>query len=176
MANSVIVLEQLLEELHFPIPRIQTDCGREFFAEKFQPQLMECSIKFRPIKPASPRLNGKVERVQKTVLDEFYTSVKLVSPDLEQKLDKWQHYYNWHRVYSSLDGNTPRCKLFPKTPPMRLLHFHGQGKKSYLSSKGGMNKWKKNKATGGTASRSKLMLSSWFYGATSQGDNGQQSS
>ena len=59
-ANSVIFLEQVLEEMPFPIQRIQTDRGREFFAEKFQRQLMEWSIKFRPIKPASSHLNGKV--------------------------------------------------------------------------------------------------------------------
>ena len=80
---------------------------------------MEWSVKFRPIKPASPHLNGKVERVQKTVLDEFYASVEFDSPDLEQQLDEWQHYYNWHRSHGSLDGKTPIdvvCELFPKTP------------------------------------------------------------
>jgi len=65
----------------FSIQRIQTDRGREFFAEKFQWQLMGWSFKFRPIKPALPHLNGKVERVQKAVLDEFYASLELDSPD-----------------------------------------------------------------------------------------------
>lgn len=64
-ANSVIFLEQVLEEMPFPLQRIQTDRGREFFAEKFQRQLMEWSIRFRPIKPASPHLNEKVERVSR---------------------------------------------------------------------------------------------------------------
>ena len=55
----------------FPIQRIQTDRGREFFAIKVQEQLMEWGIKFRPIEPASPYLNGKVERSQLTDLQEF---------------------------------------------------------------------------------------------------------
>ena len=37
----------------------------EFFAEKVQRWLMEYGIKFRPNKPGSPHLNGKVERSQR---------------------------------------------------------------------------------------------------------------
>jgi hypothetical protein len=33
----------------------------EFFAEAVQRRLMEWGIKFRPTKPRSPHLNGKVE-------------------------------------------------------------------------------------------------------------------
>jgi len=35
-----------------------------------------------------PHLNGKVERSQKTDLDEFYATVDLTSPDLEGLLDE----------------------------------------------------------------------------------------
>ena len=43
---------------------------------------MEYGIKFRPLKPASPHLNGKVERSQRTDLEEFYASVDLPAEDL----------------------------------------------------------------------------------------------
>ena len=46
-AASVIFLEQVLEEIPFPIQRIQTDRGREFFAEKLQRQLIEWWVKSR---------------------------------------------------------------------------------------------------------------------------------
>jgi putative transposase len=59
-ANSIAFLEQVTEEMAFPIQRIQTDRGQEFFAVNFQKRLMEWGIKFRPIKPGSPHLNGKV--------------------------------------------------------------------------------------------------------------------
>jgi transposase InsO family protein len=45
---------------------VQTDRGMEFFAYDFQQRLMDYAIKFCPIKPRSPHLNGKVERSQKT--------------------------------------------------------------------------------------------------------------
>ena len=53
-ANSLQFLELAIEEFPFPIQRIQTDRGREFFAYCFQEKLMEYGIKFRPIRPASP--------------------------------------------------------------------------------------------------------------------------
>jgi transposase InsO family protein len=65
---------------------------------------MTYSVKFRPVKPGSPYLNGKVERSQKTDLDEFYATVNLKSSDKEDELQEWQHYYNWHRPQGSLNG------------------------------------------------------------------------
>jgi len=59
-------LEQIIEEMPFPIQRIQSDRGLEFFAYKFQEKLKKYAIKFRPIKPRAPHLNGKVERSQRT--------------------------------------------------------------------------------------------------------------
>ena len=80
--NSLLFLEKVIEEFPFPIQRIQTDRGREFFAYAFQEKLMEYGIKFRPLKPASPHLNGKVERSQRTDLEEFYATVDLRAEDL----------------------------------------------------------------------------------------------
>jgi transposase InsO family protein len=118
-ANSLIFLEQICEEMPFPIQRIQTDRGREFFAYKFQEKLKEYAIKFRPIKPRSPHLNGKVERSQRTDLEEFYPTVELKDPDLKMKLQDWQDYYNEFRPHGSLNGKTPWEKwweLAGKTP------------------------------------------------------------
>ena len=67
--NSLQFLELVIEELPFPIQRIQTDRGREFFAYCFQEKLMEYGIKFRPIKPASPHLNGKTTTTSITLVD-----------------------------------------------------------------------------------------------------------
>jgi transposase InsO family protein len=75
VANSLLFLEYLNEEFPFPAQRIQSDRGQEFFGYKFQEKLMEYAIKFRPNKPASPHLNGKVERSQKTDLEEFWSLV-----------------------------------------------------------------------------------------------------
>ena len=68
-ANTLLFLGRVLEEMSIPVLRIQTDRGREFFAYKLQHCLVGWGIKFRPIKPGSPHLNGKVERSQKTDFD-----------------------------------------------------------------------------------------------------------
>jgi transposase InsO family protein len=96
----------MIEEFPFPIQRIQSDRGTEFFGASFQGKLRECDIKFRPIRPGSPHLNGKVERSQQTDLLEFYALEDLSDPELEEHLFEWQHFYNWHRPRSSLGGQT----------------------------------------------------------------------
>lgn len=110
--STLQFLERVVEEMPFPVQRIQTDRGREFFALRVQERLMDWGIKFRPVKPGSPHLNGKVERSQKTDLDEFYATVDLKSSDLEMQLLEWQHYYNWHRPHGSLNGRPPMDKFF----------------------------------------------------------------
>lgn len=91
----------------FPIQRFQTDRGREFFAAKLQERLKEYCIKFRPDKPASPHLNGKVERSQKTDNAEFYAGVDHSTTDLNERLAEWQHYDNRKRPHSAHNAKTP---------------------------------------------------------------------
>ena len=118
-ANTLDFLERVCEEMPFPIQRIQTDRGREFFANKVQACLMEWAIKFRPVKPRSPHLNGKVERSQKTDLVEFWATADFSDPELAVRLEEWQFHYNWHRPHGSLGGKMPVdrvCELLEITP------------------------------------------------------------
>lgn len=111
-ANTLDFLDCVIDEMPFPIQRIQTDRGREFFATKVQEKLKEYSIKFRPNKPGSPHLNGKVERSQKTDKSEFYSTVDLDDGHLDDLLAEWQHYYNWDRPHSAHHGKSPMERYF----------------------------------------------------------------
>ncbi|WP_444997907.1 IS481 family transposase [Aliikangiella sp. IMCC44359] len=111
-ANTLHFIDCVIEEMPFPIQRIQTDRGLEFFAEKVQKRLMANGIKFRPNKPGSPHLNGKVERSQKTDKTEFYPTVDIYSVDINEQLAEWQHYYNWDRPHSAHKGKSPMEKYF----------------------------------------------------------------
>lgn len=122
MANNTIhfLTERVLEEMPFSIQRLQTDNGNEFTAYSVQDLLKTYSITFRPIRPRSPHLNGKVERAQQTVLREFFAlqNIKLKIEELDEELACWQHYYNWDRIHGSI-GTPPidkACSLFEKTP------------------------------------------------------------
>jgi transposase InsO family protein len=111
--NAVRFLDHLQDQAPFPIQRIQTDNGTEFTSYKFQDELARRRIKWRPIKPRQPHLNGKVERVQQTALDEFYATLDLDHLDDQQLLEEiedWQDFYNWHRFHSAI-GSPPMCKL-----------------------------------------------------------------
>jgi transposase InsO family protein len=65
------------------VQRVQTDRGGEFFASEVQNRLRDRRIKFRPNRPRAPHLNGeveRVERVQRTALEEFWPTVALEAP------------------------------------------------------------------------------------------------
>ena len=62
--STIHFLGEILNTFPFPVQRIQTDWGTEFFNYDFQYELHDHFIKFRPIKPRTPHLNGKVERSQ----------------------------------------------------------------------------------------------------------------
>lgn len=77
-------------------------------------------IKWRPNKPRKPHLNGKVERVQRTDLQEFYATADLSSPIemLNKQLEGYAAYYNFEHVHGST-GCTPdrRCTERLKVTP-----------------------------------------------------------
>lgn len=109
----------MLDEMPFAIQRVQTDRGTEFFAETVQRRLMAEAIRFRPVPPRSPHLNGKMERVQRTVLEEFWVTVDPKAPGIADQLAEWGHHYNWDRRHEALNGSTPIdrvCERASKTP------------------------------------------------------------
>jgi transposase InsO family protein len=73
--------ERMIDEFPFPIQRIQSDRGSELFGLEFQKAMQHHSIKFRPIRPRSPHLNGKVERSQKRDKIEFHPNVDLADSE-----------------------------------------------------------------------------------------------
>jgi transposase InsO family protein len=111
--STVNFLGHILDTFEFPIHRIQTDWGTEFFNDLFQAELIDHFIKYRPIKPRSPHLNGKVERSQLTDKSEFYATVPYKDRNLElaPRLLDWQNFYNHKRPHASLSGKTPFEKL-----------------------------------------------------------------
>lgn len=134
-SNTLDFLDCVLEEMPFPIQRIQTDRGREFFAVTVQERLKRYRIKFRPNKPASPHLNGKVERSQKTDKIEFYSTIDLASANLDMLLAEWQHYYNWERPHSAHNGKTPierYCELIEQTPLTEELASYYKPEQEYI--------------------------------------------
>jgi hypothetical protein len=63
------------------------------------------------IKPATPRLNGKVERSHRIDREEFCRMLEGVVIDdtelINDRLAEWERFYNFNRPHRSLGGQTP---------------------------------------------------------------------
>lgn len=105
-------------QLQFRIDVIQTDNGSEF-GSQFHWHVLDRGIQHVYIKPATPRLNGKVERSHRIDAEEFYRLLDgqlIDDTDLfNQRLTEWENYYNFDRPHGALDGQTPYERLQQKT-------------------------------------------------------------
>lgn len=102
-------LRRMEGRLPFAIKGIQIDGGSEFKAE-FETYCQERGIRLFVLPPRSPKLNGMVERLQRSYRDEFYACVDL-EPRLEpvqEALRVYEDTYNTVRPHQALDYRTPR--------------------------------------------------------------------
>ena len=106
-ASTLDFLKRVRADMPFPVQRIQTDRGGEFYAYEVQYRLRDWRIKFRPSRPRAPHLSGKVERAQRTALEEFWPTTGLKAPELPSRLEAWRCFYNQHRPHTALGGKTP---------------------------------------------------------------------
>ena len=86
---------------------MRTDNGHEFQAQ-FHWHVEDLGIRHVYIKPASPNLNGKVERSHLTDKLEFYQLLDYTDDvDLRAKLAVWEKFYNVNRPHAAFGGRTP---------------------------------------------------------------------
>ena len=116
--TSIQFLDYVLSRLPFQVEKIQTDNGAEF-QSSFHWHVLDQGIGHIYIRPATPRLNGKVERSHRIDAEEFYRLLDGVVEDdtglFNQKLKEWEDYYNYHRPHGGLGGQTPYERLLQKT-------------------------------------------------------------
>lgn len=97
---------------------IQTGNGAEF-QSAFYWHIHDLGIRHRYIKPATPRLNGKVERSHRIDAEEFHRLLDGVVIDytklFNDKLAEWENFYNYHHPHGGLGGQTPYERLKQKT-------------------------------------------------------------
>ena len=105
--NAIDFLDYVIQKFPFRIKIVRTDNGHEFQA-KFHWHCLDKGIEHVYIKPASPRLNGKVERSHLTDKQEFYQLIEYTSDvDLSEKINQWENFYNFNRPHKSHGGMTP---------------------------------------------------------------------
>lgn len=111
-------VDYVLEKLPFQVECVQTDNGAEF-QSAFHWHLKDLGIRHVYIKPATPRLNGKVERSHRIDGEEFYRMLDGVVIDntelFNDKLREWEDFYNFDRPHGGLNGQTPYERLRQRT-------------------------------------------------------------
>ena len=102
-------IDVLLKRMPFPIKAIQVDGGSEF-QDAFERECQRRGIKLFVLPPRSPKLNGHVERAQRTHTEEFYevTEASFEIGELNRALLKWEKVYNTIRPHQSLGYLTPQ--------------------------------------------------------------------
>ena len=101
-------LDTLTIRFPYPISAIQIDGGSEFKGE-FEQECKKRGIKLFVLPPRSPKLNGCVERSNRTHTEEFYevNNFSLDLKELNQQLLKWEKIYNTVRPHQALGYLTP---------------------------------------------------------------------
>jgi len=105
--DVIEALPRLLTRFPFELSCIQTDNGSEF-ESALHAWLEAKGIRHVRIRPRTPHLNGKVERVQRTIAEEYWDGVTSPpGPAWETGLQAYLEIYNRCRPHRSLDYETP---------------------------------------------------------------------
>ena len=106
-SKNAITGFQLAEKYFgFKILSVQTDNGSEFRGS-FHDWLTRQNIPHYFIPKKSPWWNAQVERVHRTIDEEYYNNPYRVW----QTAYEWLDYYNFKRIHLTLNGLTPQKKL-----------------------------------------------------------------
>ena len=107
-ASATEFPETLLHRMPFPLRALQVDGGSEFAAQ-FEQACQQRGLRLFVLPPRSPKLNGAVERANRTHSEEFYqvTPCSLQMNKLNRELRQWERIYNTVRPHQSLGYLTP---------------------------------------------------------------------
>ena len=105
------LINHLIPTLPFNIKSIQVDGGSEF-RKYFEEVCKELNIPLFVLPPYSPKYNGRIERSNRTIREEFYNNKKLLEncitrADYNDKLKEYIDKYNNYRPHQALDFKTP---------------------------------------------------------------------
>lgn len=91
---------------------VLTDNGPAYRSTSFARSCADLAVQHRRTRPYSPQTNGKVERFNRTLLDEW-AYVRLYRSDEARTsaLRHWLHRYNHHRCHTALGGLPPFSRV-----------------------------------------------------------------
>ncbi len=106
--TASLFLEYMERKFPFSVRAIQIDGGSEF-KKHFEEACRKRGIRLFIIPPRTPKLQGYVERANRTHREEFYEveDIGLALDEHNQQLEQWDKTYNYIRPHQSLAYQTP---------------------------------------------------------------------
>jgi transposase InsO family protein len=94
------------------VTAVLTDNGSCYRSSDWIQAVVDGGATPRYIRPYRPQTNGKVERFNRTLLDEWAYVRKYASEaERRRRLDSWLHLYNHHRCHTALGGQPPITRV-----------------------------------------------------------------
>src|SRR5262245_43996496 len=97
-----------------------TDNGTGDRSRVFAANSRALAVVHRRTRPDTPRTNGKAERFIRTRLRAWAYAVACPSSaHRTAALERWLHYYNWHRRHRGIGGNPSISRLVSRDDLLR---------------------------------------------------------
>jgi transposase InsO family protein len=94
------------------VHRVLTDNGGGYRSRLFGAALLDTGVRHRRTRPYRPQTNGKVERFNRTLLEEWaYRRLYRSNAARDRALQPWVHRYNHHRAHTALAGRPPVSRV-----------------------------------------------------------------
>jgi transposase InsO family protein len=94
------------------VQRVLTDNGSCYRSHLWRDTLTTAGITHKRTRPYRPQTNGKVERYNRTLLDEWaYAQPYPSETARRQAFPTWLHTYNHHRGHTALNGLPPASRV-----------------------------------------------------------------
>ncbi|MFI9719689.1 IS481 family transposase [Streptomyces sp. NPDC052396] len=94
------------------VERVLTDNGACYTSHPWRDVLAAAGITHKRTRPYRPQTNGKVERLNRTLLDEWaYAKPYRNEQERRDAFPQWLHTYNHHRGHTALGGKPPASRV-----------------------------------------------------------------
>ncbi|NEC05216.1 IS481 family transposase, partial [Streptomyces sp. SID7909] len=94
------------------VQRVLTDNGACYKSHHWRDALAAQGIAHKRTRPYRPQTNGKVERFNRTLLDEWaYAKTYRTETERRDAYPQWLHTYNHHRGHTALKGQPPASRV-----------------------------------------------------------------
>jgi transposase InsO family protein len=94
------------------VERVLTDNGACYKSTPWRDTLAAAGITHKRTRPYRPQTNGKVERLNRTLLEEWaYARPYRTENQRREAFPDWLHAYNHHRGHTALGGRPPASRV-----------------------------------------------------------------